>query len=578
MENRSYSVYGSRLKTFLFGLILVVASYAEAQKENLLDSARAFYSKEPARALQLITKFQERSSISKSELLDALQLKGDIHYYIYDSLIVAKQYYDSVLGLAAEDDYRRRQQVLSNFSYILNQQSQHREALNVVHQIFAFPIPIDSTLYFKLHQRIGHSYYLIHSYDSSLYYLGKAKEYYDRIGNERLTLQLMTSVGVVLSESGDLVTAKNNDLEVFKAAEIYKDTSLLAPPAQNLSVRYYDLGQMDSAKYYADLNLVFNLALGSQQGLLQAYGSLARVELGLGNLEEVHRNADKVIAAESSDLLQFQTIKSVALRCKAEAFLKAGALEQALEWALRCREHAGSKNLLAYEERADEVLYEIYKKRGAYRLALYHFEKAKVVQDSLMGAENFRKVKELNTRFESEKRLREINELERKAEIQELTISRQRSNQIFGVAGVLVLAMIGYLFFSQRFLKEKQVRLTTRQKLLRSQLNPHFLYNAMNAIQFVILNGDSQLKASDYVAKFAQLTRQILEHSEEEEILLEDEISFLENYVQIQQLRMQEPFHLKLKWPKMSIQRLSWYRPCWPSLLWKMPSNTALVH
>jgi two-component system, LytTR family, sensor kinase len=76
-------------------------------------------------------------------------------------------------------------------------------------------------------------------------------------------------------------------------------------------------------------------------------------------------------------------------------------------------------------------------------------------------------------------------------------------------------------------------------KALRAQMNPHFIYNALNAIQNYITSNDLS-SATKYLAVFAQLMRQSLEFSDMEYIPLEDEVEFLENYLFInQQLRFE---------------------------------------
>ncbi|MFK7809097.1 MAG: histidine kinase [Saprospiraceae bacterium] len=76
-------------------------------------------------------------------------------------------------------------------------------------------------------------------------------------------------------------------------------------------------------------------------------------------------------------------------------------------------------------------------------------------------------------------------------------------------------------------------------KALRAQMNPHFIYNALNAIQNYITSNDLS-SATKYLAIFARLMRQSLELSDMEYIPLEDELEFLENYLFInQQLRFE---------------------------------------
>lgn len=69
-------------------------------------------------------------------------------------------------------------------------------------------------------------------------------------------------------------------------------------------------------------------------------------------------------------------------------------------------------------------------------------------------------------------------------------------------------------------------------KALRAQMNPHFLYNALNAIQHYITSNDTTA-AAKYLAKFAKLMRQSLEYSESEIIPLEKEVEFLDDYLHI---------------------------------------------
>ena len=77
-------------------------------------------------------------------------------------------------------------------------------------------------------------------------------------------------------------------------------------------------------------------------------------------------------------------------------------------------------------------------------------------------------------------------------------------------------------------------------KALRAQMNPHFMYNALNSIQNYITSNEIT-SAAKYLAKFAQLMRRSLEYSELEIISLEEEIEFLEEYLYInEKLRFED--------------------------------------
>lgn len=84
-------------------------------------------------------------------------------------------------------------------------------------------------------------------------------------------------------------------------------------------------------------------------------------------------------------------------------------------------------------------------------------------------------------------------------------------------------------------------------KALRAQMNPHFMYNALNSIQNFITSNQTE-SATKYLAKFAKLMRQSLEYSDVETISLEKEIEFLEDYLILnQKLRFENTLNFKIE-------------------------------
>ena len=102
-------------------------------------------------------------------------------------------------------------------------------------------------------------------------------------------------------------------------------------------------------------------------------------------------------------------------------------------------------------------------------------------------------------------------------------------------------------------LKATNALMTARQKMtdaemqaLRAQMNPHFIYNALNSIQSLVLDNLTQ-EAIRYIGKFAKLLRQVLEHSDNNLITLEKELSTLELYIQLEALRMNATLHYEIE-------------------------------
>ncbi len=82
---------------------------------------------------------------------------------------------------------------------------------------------------------------------------------------------------------------------------------------------------------------------------------------------------------------------------------------------------------------------------------------------------------------------------------------------------------------------------TWQMSALRAQMNPHFIFNAMNSIQQFTLQGDTD-SANFYISKFSTLLRKVLYTSQQDNISLEEEIEQLQLYLDIEKLRMGEQF------------------------------------
>jgi ligand-binding sensor domain-containing protein len=84
-----------------------------------------------------------------------------------------------------------------------------------------------------------------------------------------------------------------------------------------------------------------------------------------------------------------------------------------------------------------------------------------------------------------------------------------------------------------------------RLSALRAQMNPHFIFNAINSIQHFVLKNDGD-KAYHYLSRFSNLIRLVLEQSQSDVIPLHQEIKMLELYVELEQLRFERPFRYEV--------------------------------
>jgi hypothetical protein len=90
---------------------------------------------------------------------------------------------------------------------------------------------------------------------------------------------------------------------------------------------------------------------------------------------------------------------------------------------------------------------------------------------------------------------------------------------------------------------------------IKSQMNPHFFYNALNTIQAYIFTND-KMKANTYLAKFSKLTRLILEHSEKDMITLAEEVDALILYLELEKMRFKEDFSYDIDFKNISSKEM----------------------
>lgn len=221
-------------------------------------------------------------------------------------------------------------------------------------------------------------------------------------------------------------------------------------------------------------------------------------------------------------------------------------------------------------EGMSDIYFELQKdyfKINDFRNAYLYLQKYTQLKDSLFGIEKNKSIQELNTKYETEKKDNQIKTLAQQQQITNLE-SKQKTVLIYSILGaILALAAIAYFSFTrfktqkenellQTKLEEAERRVEIEQKAteselkaLKSQMNPHFMFNALNSIQEQFMFGDKNL-ANEQMGNFTYLTRQILTISGKKRISLETEKEILTKYLELEKIRFAEGFQYKISQSK----------------------------
>jgi len=201
----------------------------------------------------------------------------------------------------------------------------------------------------------------------------------------------------------------------------------------------------------------------------------------------------------------------------------------------------GLKTYPEQEADAHRILAKINAKLGDWKAAYFHAQNYREGLDSIRATDVQKSMHDLEVKYQTSEKEKEIARLDNENKLNNLQLQRAQIIITSIVVIVLLLSLLAFVLYRRKQLKQQKQQAELKQKLLRSQMNPHFMFNTLNAInQYIQTNKGNE--ASDYLAQYSRLMRQILENSAVEFVGLDVEIEFLQNYLMMQQLRFEKSF------------------------------------
>ncbi len=301
--------------------------------------------------------------------------------------------------------------------------------------------------------------------DSSILHYKQALEIDGRIGNQRGLSSNYLNVGNIYQARGENEQAKESFLKSLKMAREIDFKRNIGNCLNVLGELYMWEQRYDTALLLFDESLVIKKEIGNDR----AYSNSLWNKAKLFQLQEQYDKAFEVIeeCVEIRTRLKTKDGLSGILFLKGETFQRMGQAQKALiplQKSMNLAEEIGS---YPQQRKVAKALAESYSELGNYRMA-YEFQQIFTrVNDSLITEAKIKKDKELETRFDFEKKQAEIAQLERDKAIQraELEEERQSRQLTLGAAlFVLTLALIGFAWYRVRQQKQEQERELNRER------------------------------------------------------------------------------------------------------------------
>lgn len=358
------------------------------------------------------------------------------------------------------------------------------------------------------------------------------------------------SIAVSQNSIGNIYLA----LKQYDLALVQFNKSLVIEKSLNnklgLAINYQNIGYAKEAKglleealKYYKTSLNYNNEINSEVGRVICNNSIGKIYIKQKKytiaLEVLKSNLEK--ALQTGD--QFHIVDS---------YVNLGWVLSELnnlnkaEYNLNIAKNISKKyNFRSSEIEAYKLLSELNIKKGNHQAALQQFKLANELEKVINNERNLNYINDLVIKYESDNKSNTIKALSDENELVRTRLEKNQLALLLGLLGIILVSIIFTVYDRHKQLNQEKKILTLEQDMLRSQMNPHFIFNSLNSIKLYIINNEKE-NAVYYLNKFAKLIRKILVASTEKEVPLSDELETMELYMNIENIRFSNAIDFKI--------------------------------
>ncbi len=479
---------------------------------------------------------------------------------VVDQLIQRSRSFYSETGMKAKPfdsflqeaiDIAKKRQLIEQEAIILNMigkryrdRALYGEALRFHHQALNKALDLDNkNLLSDIYNQIGVVYRRTDDNAMALEMHFKALKLAEEVQDTFCISVAINSIGNVNFNLEKYHSAIEYFLKSMELSEITDNNIGLAINNHNIGECKLKMNLPDEALDYFFKSLDLNTSEGSKNGQAICFSSIGSAYIlknDLNNaLEYLQRSLN--INEKLGDLMQVAISHSKI----GETYMLMDNHDMAkshIEKAFDLAVNIGSKFHSEENARLLSYLHEI---NNDFNTSLQLYKMASTYRDSIINEKNMFHLITMEANLDMEAQRERITQLNRETLEQKAIMERQQLTLTIFIIVAAVLIIVSILLIYQHRLRTKYNNLKNQQKLLRSQMNPHFIFNALSAIQVYVLEHDVE-KSTKFLTDFAKLMRLVLKTSHHDYIPIHDETEILKYYLELQQLRFLEPFKYRI--------------------------------
>ena len=409
----------------------------------------------------------------------------------------------------------------------------------------------DSNIDVKL--KLAKAYFLNKNYQKSLEIYNDLE---DKTLNNWQQIEKQEGLGDVFLEQNKIKLATQSFKQGLKIAE----TNNIKPKITDLNSKLGDSYSESGNKTEAESYFTNSINLASKENKAKALEQ----KIKIADFQNTNRAFDKEIQLRKEIIKDIDAIEKDSVITNespltkqkqnykiGNAYFLKNNLDEAIPYLEESIEEADKKEDLIVKKDATKKLADVFVASG-------NFEKAKEAFNAYTEAVDqlyIKKEQEISqaariSKSIAEKQNRILSlENDRQLTLSQMQLSDEKNKRqqliIYSLIGglflLVVLAYLMYKYIKQQKLANNLLAL----KSLRSQMNPHFIFNALNSVNSFIATNDERT-ANKYLSDFSKLMRAVLENSEEDFIPLQKEIQLIELYTKLEHFRFKDKFDYKI--------------------------------
>ncbi len=288
------------------------------------------------------------------------------------------------------------------------------------------------------------------------------------------------------------------------------------------------------------LEITKKIGADTQTGL--ALSRSAEAYMKLSNLDEAEKLYKQVLAMTSLSMATDDLAITTSTIYLGVLYFKKGDLQKAGLYAEKGFALSKNTGNISLQKDGADLIYTISLATKNFEKALEMYRYSEKITDSSQIEASKNELAQQLLKYDFEKK-----ELNYKLVSEHEQASK--NNWLIALSGVLMLIVLGGYFYYRNNRQKQSIAVLEKnqikQKLLVTQMNPHFIFNSIENIRSLIYANQNN-DAVNYLTKFSKLTRQILENSNENYISLMEEVEMTENYLAIQQLLYNNKFDFNI--------------------------------